>query len=193
MPVHKRIFPTVSGAATGAKLGGFLSPIGAIAGGVIGGGIGFFGSGGNGGKNPDEERLRAFGRQDLSGQIDPVSANAIEGALSRRFNQLRQIQGADFARRGLRRSTIAAGALGRTTDLERRALTETFAAQQFARQSRGANILGGFQAQDLAQRQANAQQVGVIFDLATTLGAPLLDDFLKRRRASQPQREGGIL
>jgi len=136
--------------------------------------------------------LRAFGRRQLSGGIDSVSANAIQGALSRRFNQLRQKQGADFARRGLGRSTIAARAQGETFGQEREALTNAFTAQQFARQSRGANILGGFQVQDLAQDQARAQTIGNIIQLGTTIGAPFLDDFLRRRKASQPQG-GGII
>lgn len=158
----------VRGAATGAALGSIVPGIGTTVGGIAGGAIGFVG-GLFGGDDKNDKELEAFGRKNLSGAIDPVSANAIEGALSRRFNQLRAQQGAGLSRRGLRRSTIANRELGKTFDLERQALTDAFARQQFSRQQLGANILGGQQNRSDIQSQQNADVIGDIAFLAASL------------------------
>jgi hypothetical protein len=157
------------GAFVGAKLGSIVPGFGTTAGAIAGGAAGFVGGLFGGGDDKKDKELQAFGRKQLSGAIDPVSANAIQGALSRRFNQLRAQQGAGLSRRGLRRSTIANRELGKTFDLERQALTDAFARQQFSRQQLGANILSGQQNRSDIQSQQNADVIGEIAFLAASL------------------------
>ena len=96
-------------------------------------------------------------RRMVSGEVDPVAAQALSRALHKQYDTLRRDTGQDYARRGLYGSTFAAGAMGRIGNSERMAYAQALASHQLSRQRLGAQIQAA-QQYSTSQTASNALQ-----------------------------------
>ena len=136
------------GALTGASIGSVTGNPYVTAGSAVVGGIW-------GGFSDVSEQEMA--RRMLSGEVDPVAAQALSRALHKQYDTLRRETGQDYARRGLYGSTFAAGAMGRIGNSERMAYSQALASHQLARQRLGAQIQAA-QQYSTSQTGSNALQ-----------------------------------
>ena len=138
------------GALTGAAIGGSFSggnPYVTGGAAVVGGLWGGF----------SDVSQQEMARRMVSGEVDPVAAQALSRALHKQYDTLRRETGQDYARRGLYGSTFAAGAMGRVGNSERMAYAQALASHQLSRQRLGAQIQAA-QQYSTSQTASNALQ-----------------------------------
>lgn len=128
---------TLSGAfslgATGAGIGTAVAPgIGT----AIGGGIGLIVGGISGFFLTDDEKNEII-ESYRKGELDDETVAQIEGTIARRYGQLRRHQGADFARRGVSKSTFAGRKMADTFNAERESLAAALTGETERRQAIG--------------------------------------------------------
>ena len=145
------------GAATGASIGAFAGPKGALIGGAIGGAFGLLQ-----GLLSDTE-MQELARRYARGEISPEQEQAIVSALATRYDQIRETQGADLARRGMLESSMAGRVMAETYQNEQDALAQALVNASMQRQQMGMEMLA--QQQGL-QQQGYAAAANVLGTLA---------------------------
>ncbi len=141
---------------TGAGLGfAIAGPPGA----AIGGGIGLI-IGGIGGFFLTDDEKNEMIEMYREGKLDDQTVANIESTIARRYNILRSQQSADFARRGVDKSSFAMRQIADTTNAERQTLAEVLTGEVERRQAIGF----GLSDQASAQRaQDVASGIGALF------------------------------
>ena len=151
---------TFSGATGTAGSGaGIGFAIGGPAGAAIGGGIGFIVGGIGGYFLTDDEKnevIEAYRK----GELDDETVAQIEGTIARRYAILRREQGADFARRGVGRSSFAARQIADTFNAERESLANALTTETQRRQAIGFGMSDAAAAERGAQVEAG---IGALF------------------------------
>ena len=134
-----------AGAGIGFSVGG---PVGA----AIGGGIGAL-IGGIGGYFLTDDEKNEMIEMYRQGKLDDQTVANIESTIARRYNMLRSQQSADFARRGVDKSSFAMRQIADTTNAERQSLAEAITGEVERRQAIGFGLseqAGAQRAQDVA-------------------------------------------
>lgn len=141
-----------TGAGIGFSIGG---PPGA----AIGGGIGLIVGGISGFFLTDDEKNEMI-EMYREGRLDDQTVANIESTIARRYNMLRSQQSADFARRGVDKSSFAMRQIADTNNAERQTLAEALTGEVERRQAIGF----GLSDQASAQRaQEVASGIGALF------------------------------
>lgn len=143
--------------ATGAGIGTAIAPgIGT----AIGGGIGLLVGGVSGFFLTDDEKNEVIEKY-RKGQLDDETVAQIEGTIARRYEMLRRSQGADFARRGVGKSSFAARKMADTFNAERESLAAALTGETERRQAIGFGMSDAAAADRAEQVQSG---IGALFE-----------------------------
>lgn len=141
---------------TGAGIG---FTVGGPPGAAIGGGIGLLVGGISGFFLTDDEKnevIEAYRK----GELDDETVARIEGTIARRYAILRREQGADFARRGVSKSSFAARQIGDIFNAERESLANALTTETQRRQAIGFGMSDAAAAERGAQVESG---IGALF------------------------------
>ena len=120
------------------------------------------------------------------GEIDPQTAEYIEGMLSQRFDQIATERGTSLARAELADSTITQRIMGEIDANEQQALADALVQESSRRQQMGQQMQAG-------QQQAQGQAVGSAIQTLENLYSAHQEEAMFQQWMANQQQQGGVV